>query len=57
MMEMLSSAEWNYINFSFNCMERPVPVKVGRQMPKVRAKTCDGYSTIKVKPKSAYRRA
>lgn len=57
MMEMLSSAEWNYINFSFNCMERPVPVKVGRQMPKVLTETCDGYSTIKVRPKSRGRRA
>lgn len=57
MMEMLFGAEWNYINFSFNCMEFPVPVKVGRQMPKVLTKTCDGHSAIRVKPKSAHRRA
>ena len=55
MMEMLSIEDWNYINFSFNCMECPVPVKFGRQMSKVLTKTCDGYSAIRVKPKSAYR--
>lgn len=41
-MEMWLGADWNYINFGFNGMEFPVPVKVGRQMPKVLAETCDG---------------
>lgn len=57
MMEMLSGVDWNYICFGFVNMEFPVPVQVGRQMPKVLTETCDGYSTIKVRPKSAHRRA
>lgn len=56
-MEMWLGADWNYINFGFNGMEFPVPVKVGRQMPKVLAETCDGYSAIRVRPKSPNRRA
>jgi hypothetical protein len=56
-METYTYAEWNYVCFGFVNMEFPVPVRVGRQMPKVLTETCDGYSAIRVKPKSAHRRA
>ena len=56
-METYAYREWNHICFGFINMEFPVPVKVGRRKPKALTETYDGYSAIRVKPKSAYRRA
>lgn len=55
-MEMLSISVWNYINFSFNCMERPVPVKTPTHHGEENTdKVRDGYPWLWVRPKSTYR--
>lgn len=48
--------DWNYILFSFDGMNRPVPVKTPlRHTANIMGETEGGYSSIRVKPKARYR--